>query len=176
MRQPILSEDGVGIVELIISMAMTSLVIIMGFAALGSTQRTESLTDQDSQALAELRTGMQKLSRELRDSAKVYYSSTGKTIEFWIDYDRSFDQDDSERIIWEVSNVNGEGALTRRTLVDSSSVTWATHLVYADAFVYNRAPPTTTLVTISLTADVDPGSAPTGRTVQTNVRLRGAPS
>lgn len=200
-------EEGVSLVELLVGLAATSIIALIAFTALNTTSSTELVSSNDSQALATLRLGFQRLVKELRQAGKIYPEQwvgsdlRGSTvcdgdpddppdckqtkIEFWVDgsddcagnyRDPDGYQQEQDRIIWEVTTVNGKGALTRRTRCPGSgTLTWVEDIVVQDVFIYNQAPPTTTLVTVTLAADVNPDLRSPPRSITTEVRLRNAP-
>jgi type II secretory pathway pseudopilin PulG len=185
-------ESGITIIELVVVVMISALGAMVLFVVMDTTSRTEIRTDQDSRALASMRLATQRLTKELRQSGKLYSTSNGSKIRFWVDYDRDGNQDDVEQITWQVTQIGGINYLTRHTHSNPTPVPWVTDIT-GTIFTYNRpywtsTPPpalplptpknlvhTATLVTITLTGDVAAGSAP-ARQVQTQVRLRNAPN
>lgn len=176
--QRLRAEEGFTLIELVLGVAISSLSVVVIFAALSTASRVEVHTDHDSRALASLRAATQRLTKELRQSGKIYAGghSTTRRIKFWVDYDRDGFQDLADRVTWEVGSVPG-GLVGLKRWTDAAPVpeVWVEELVAEDAFVYNRLPPETTLVEISLKADAGEGHA-APRVVRTEVRLRNAPN
>jgi type II secretory pathway pseudopilin PulG len=166
-------ERGITFVELMVAMAISAVVGSLLIAALSMVTGVDSFTREDSQALGELRTAAERFQKEMRQARKVYADSTSTSAHFWVDYNRDNQQNLEEKLIWRQETVSGETRLVR-TSEAGGSIIQAVDLVTGSMFVYDPAPEATTVVTITLTVDVSPGSAPSGRTVRTQVRLRNA--
>jgi type II secretory pathway pseudopilin PulG len=170
-------EQGTTVVELVVAMAIASVVAVVLFAAVVTVQRTEVYTEQDSRALAELRVNVDRFTRELREARRVYSgsSTTARSIKFWVDDDRDNQQDPTERVTWAVTAVGADGQLTRTTDVAGATPDRVSaDIVVADAFTYTPAPPGTVRVDVVFQADVDEGRSAARRTVRTVIRLRNA--
>lgn len=180
-------ERGMTLVELIIAMTITTLVLGVVTAGVISLVRTDQFVEEDSQALRQLRTVMADFTKELRGARIVFpgtgtNTSTARRINFWNDRDHDNVQDTNELIIWELVASGTRADMVRRTAANTTNVTRARDIVLADAFTYlgitsagkvTLAPPNTTLVRVTVSADV---SARHGRarTIRTEVRLRNA--
>lgn len=171
-------ERGVSLVDLLVGMLITSFVLAGVATTLVSAQRTEIFSDRDSQALAALRHGVQRLTTELRQARKIYPDSTTSRMRFWVDEDRDNQQDLAERIVWEVENTGSTATLTRSTDATSTELPVVSLIVPGTPFEYEPGDPSSTLVTlvrITLVADTDTDEDPESRTVRTEVRIRNAP-
>lgn len=172
-RRLLADERGITFVEMMVGTAISAIVGSLLIAALSMVTRVDRFTRQDSQALGELRTATERFQKEMRQARKVYADSTATSVHFWVDYNRDNQQNQSEKLTWSQETVSGETRLVRTNDAGSSFIE-AVDLVPGSLFLYNPAPEDTTIVTITLTADVSSGSQPSGRTVRTRVRLRNA--
>jgi type II secretory pathway pseudopilin PulG len=178
-------ERGISFVEMMVATAISVVVGSLLIAALSMVMRVDRFTRQDSEALAELRTATERFQKELRQARKIYSDttnpplSTATVVYFWVDYDRNNQQELDERIIWRLQTLStGEMRLLRTTKekeeASEDPFIEAVGLVSGSSFSYNPAPPDSTVVTLTLRADVSSGAQPSGRTVRTQVRLRNA--
>jgi type II secretory pathway pseudopilin PulG len=171
-------ERGITFVEMIVATAISAMVGSLLIAGLSMVTRVDRFTSQDSQALADLRTASERFQKEMRQARKVYQAdppSTGTTVQFWVDYNRNNQQDLAERIIWRLETASsGKVRLVRTSKAGEAPFIEAANLVAGSSFAYNVAPPNTTVVTMTLSADVSGGDQPSARTVRTRVRLRNA--
>lgn len=172
-RRLVADERGITLVEMMVAMAISAVVSLLLLAALSMVFRVDRFTRQDSQALGELRIATERFQKEMRQARKVYADSTATSVHFWVDYNRDNQQNQSEKLTWRQETISGETRLVRTNEAGSSFIE-AVDLVPGSPFLYNPAPEDTTVVTITLTADVSPGAQPSGRTVRTRVRLRNA--
>jgi prepilin-type N-terminal cleavage/methylation domain-containing protein len=168
-------ERGVTLVELLIVMAVSAIVVTVAYAGLDGATRTDDFTREDTEALVSLRTGMDRLERELRQARTVYDDSTSTTVRMWVDYDRDNQQDAVERVSWILAAGDTGWELTRDTDAGSGDYFATGNLLSGSQFTYEPAPPDTTLVVVRLRADADPDVGSAGvRTLLTEVRLRNA--
>lgn len=167
-------ESGLTLPELMVGSFITMLVGGLLLMSITTALRVEDFTGEDSQALAELRTATERFEKEIRQARKVYETSTGDRIQFWVDYDRDNQQDLVEQIIWEEALVGDRAVLHRTNAAGSFETLVNSGLEPGTPFAYNLAPPATTVVTITLIGDIKSGTTPSGRTVRTRVRLRNA--
>jgi type II secretory pathway pseudopilin PulG len=182
-------ERGITFVEMMVASAIAAVVGSLLIAALSMVTHVDRFTSQDSQALGQLRTATERFQKELRQARKVYCgcpaddtnvpASTTTTVHFWVDYDRNNQQDLEEQVIWRLETASSGGMRLIRTneqkeADDEDPFIQAVNLLTGSSFAYSPAPPDTTAVTLTLRADVSPGSDPSARTVRTQVRLRNA--
>jgi prepilin-type N-terminal cleavage/methylation domain-containing protein len=172
-------ERGVTLPELLVAMALAAIVTSGLVAAVASVYRGRNYTAQDSESLAALRTAIDRFEKEVRQARRMYSDSGAKRAHMWVDYDRDNQQDLSERIAWEITDVGGNRAELTRTTGDPSAtpVTVARNLVFnaaASEFTYNAADPIdASVIGITFVARGQ-GSLAGARTVRTEVRLRNA--
>jgi type II secretory pathway pseudopilin PulG len=191
IRRASLHQDqrGITFVEMMVATAISAVVGSLLIAALSMVTGVDRFTRQDSEALGELRTATERFQKELRQARKLYCgcpaddtnlpASTATTVHFWVDYDRNNQQEDDEQVIWRLETASS-GAIrlvrtTEKAEADGDSpFIQAVGLVSGSSFAYDPAPPDTTVVTLTLRADVSSGSDPSARSVRTQVRLRNA--
>jgi Tfp pilus assembly protein PilW len=101
------SQAGVTLVELMVTMLITSLVGAMIVAAYIVTSRSDRQASQDHQALATLRLSTDRIEGDLRQARRIYQDSTANRLHMWVDYDRDNQQDLSERITFEITTNSG---------------------------------------------------------------------
>ena len=176
-------ERGITFVEMMVATAISATVGSLLIAALTMVTRVDRFTRQDSEALAELRTAAERFQKEMRQARKIYDidtppASTATIAHFWVDYNRDNQQNADERIIWRLETASSGMRLVhtndeKEAAAEEPRVE-AIGLVTGSSFVYSPAPPNTTVVTLTLRADIDTGEQPSGRRVQTAVRLRNA--
>jgi hypothetical protein len=141
--------------------------------------RVDRFTRQDSEALGELRTATERFQKEMRQARKVYDvtnppASTSTAVHFWVDYNRDNQQNANEKLTWLLETASSGGMRLVRTSEAGGTFVEAVNLASGSSFAYAPAPPATTVVTLTLKADVSTGDQPSGRTVRTRVRLRNA--
>jgi Tfp pilus assembly protein PilE len=181
-----ISDDqrGISFVEMMVATAISAVVGTLLIAAVSMVTRVDRFTRQDSEALAELRTATERFQKEMRQARKIYNgdnapASTATVAHFWVDYNRDNQQNADEKLIWRLETASsGEFRLVRtneeKEAAAEDPFVQAVGLVTGSSFAYNPAPPDTTVVTLTLRADIDTGNQPSGRTVRTQVRLRNA--
>jgi type II secretory pathway pseudopilin PulG len=177
-------ERGISLVEMMVATVISAVVGSLLIAAMGMVTRVDRFTRQDSEALAELRTATERFQKEMRQARKVYDidnppASTATIVHFWVDYNRDNQQNADEKLIWRLETASlGEMRLVRtneeKEAAAEDPFVEAVGLVTGSSFAYNPAPPDTTIVTLTLRADINSVDQPSGRTVRTQVRLRNA--
>lgn len=173
------NERGISFVEMVVAMAISAVVGSLLIGAFSMMHRVDRFTGQDSEALADLRTASERFQKEMRQARKIYDTveppaSTSTLVHFWVDYNRDNQQNLEERLIWRLEAASGGKMRLVRTSEAGGMRIQATNLVSGSSFAYAPAPPDTTVVTLTLRADVTPGDQPSARTVRTKVRLRNA--
>ena len=171
-------ERGMTLIELLIAMAVTTVVLGVVMGGILSALRSDQFIQEDSRALEELRSAMNRMTAELREARLVYLGSNARQITFWVDADRDATQDTVEKITWAVEGSGTDGILTRTTAADIAAsqpkVTIAREVVLRDTFTYAPPVPSATVVTIQLTSDVALDDTGAPRSVRTKLRLRNA--
>ncbi|MFQ5947844.1 MAG: PilW family protein [Acidimicrobiia bacterium] len=164
-------DDGVGLVELMVSLLITAVLSVMMLSWVSAVNRAETFDEQDDLALQNLRVAKERLTKELRFARQIQFGDDHK-ITIWQDDDYDGVQETGEVVTWEIGT---DGSLTRSTDAGDSYIE-ASELVYAQSLFGYDATPTTdsTTVTIDLVADVDAGDGPNARSLRTQVHLRNA--
>ncbi len=148
-RRRLAVDAGLTLVELGVSMVITSLLgalMITWFAAGVGSENSHQSYDA---ALSDLREVSDRLGSELRGSGYLTAAEPG-TISFWLDGDRDGVVESGETITWAIDGVT----MVRSTDDGATSAVLATHLGTDSAFSYDAiAPADVTRVTISLVAD-----------------------
>lgn len=178
MSFPRPGEEGMTLLELLIAMAVTTVVLGIVMGGVITALRSDQQIHEDSIALEELRSAMNRMTAELREARLVYPGSDARQIRFWVDADRDAIQDAAENITWAVEGSGTNGVLTRTTDAQIAAavadVIMAREMVVTDTFTYSPPVPSATVVTILLTSDVALDSSGAPRTVRTKLRLRNA--
>jgi type II secretory pathway pseudopilin PulG len=173
-------ERAITFVEMMVATAISAVVGSLLIAALSMVTRVDRFTRQDSEALAEMRTATERFQKEMRQARKIYTNddppaSTATIVHFWVDYNRNNQQDPEERLIWRLETASsGAMQLVRTSDAGETPFIEAVNLRSGSSFTYSPEPPDTTVVTLTLRADVSSGAQPSARTVRTQVRLRNA--
>jgi Tfp pilus assembly protein PilE len=176
-------ERGITFVEMMVATAISAVVGSLLIAALSMVTRVDRFTREDSEGLAELRSATERFQKEMRQARKIYDAanapaSTATTVHFWVDYNRDNQQNANEKIIWRFETLSSGMRLVRtdeaKEAISEAPFIEAVDLISGSSFSYAPAPPSTTVVTLTLRADVSSGSQPSARTVRTQVRLRNA--
>ena len=180
-------EGGMTLPELLVGMTLLGIVTAILLVGVLAVYRGQNLTEQDSDSLATLRVGLDRIEKELRQARKVYAGANDEEISFWVDRDRDNQQDPVERVHWTVAD-QGEGVafLTRWTEADPSDVRVVSRgFVYEEGYAYFSYntdededdityPQASTVVSLSFRADTELGQLSPERQVRTEVRLRNA--
>ncbi len=176
-------QDGVTLPELLVTMALLSVVtggLILGMTGL---YRGSRYTNQDSDTLAALRITLDRFEKEVRQARRILTGSGPKHAYFWVDYNGDYSQQASERIHWEVQDIGaGRARFVRWTDAAPAVVRSLSGDLVFDAgetnFEYPRDDPSrpleeVTSILVSLTA-LGEGTLAEERSVRTEVRLRNA--
>jgi prepilin-type N-terminal cleavage/methylation domain-containing protein len=168
-------DEGFTLTEVIIAMAVTSVVMAALLVALVLVLRVDRNTQIETDVMTELQFTRLELEREIREANAVLAGSGKDRVRLWSDLDEDGALDTGEAISWQLEDVAGEVRLVRRTnagdvaVGDAVLANWDTGAVL---FSYNVPPPDSTAVTINLQGDADYGSGQQIREVTTEVVLR----
>jgi len=155
-------DDGVTLIELVVTMALMSLVVTSMVTFFSVIQRTTVRQEKRSQAIDEVRVVMDRMTKEVRQS-EVIRSGSGASR---LDMD-TYVNGVATRIIYAVSGTS----LTRT--VGATTLTVLTRLTSTTLFTY--VPNVTTPTLISLSFQVRPlqfKTDPTIISLSSDVRLR----
>lgn len=173
MSRLITDEAGITISELMVAIAITSITTLLLTTITFTTNRIDTFAQDDSSTLAELRIATERITKEIRQSRIIYPDSTDRLVHFWVDYDLDNQQDDNERISWEVRTESGDTDLVRYTEADPTPVVIAESYVDGPTFSYDPVVDSVPrVVTITLTMDGDPDKAPGSRVIESEIRIR----
>lgn len=148
LRRCLGGDAGMSLVELGVSMVITSLLAVLMVTWLSAGVGSESSQRSYDEALSGLRDVSDRLSREVR-AAGYLTTAEPESLSFWLDGDRDGVVGQGESITWAI-----EGSDMRRfTEDDSENVVLASHLTTGSQFSYDAATPgSVTRVTIDLVA------------------------
>jgi prepilin-type N-terminal cleavage/methylation domain-containing protein len=177
-------DRGFTLVELLVAMGLLAILGSMLVVALVATIRGETVGEDESTGLGDVRTVVEQLSRDIRDARAVTcdgaaWDPTCKShLQLWIDYNSDYkDESATETVTWQLrlssDKVHYEVV---RTLNGVSRVV-ARALIVQVAFSYDVAPTNTQTsptrqVTTFMTYDALIGQGTTARNVKFTDRLR----
>jgi len=175
-------EDGLTLVDLLIGLVLSAAVLGLTTSALHVATKTDMAVSQSSEALAQLRTTVQRLTKEVRQARRIYSDSDERTLHFWLDRNQNSVVDTGERIIWHLEAAGVKTTLLRSVDDAQSGVPEAVDFLASESsFAYAResggtmqavGPQNATVVTLAFAADVDPDRHSGPRWTRTEVRLR----
>ncbi|HEX9977698.1 MAG TPA: hypothetical protein VGB41_03630 [Acidimicrobiia bacterium] len=111
MRHPRIAEDsGTSLIELAMSLLITSLMSASLIAWIGSAGTAAGLHSADDEVVQDLRVAKEHITRDLRIAREVLVAQT-TTVSVWVDGDEDEYRDPGETVTWAFS----DGSLTRRT-------------------------------------------------------------
>jgi Tfp pilus assembly protein FimT len=168
LRRRLHQEEGVTLVELMVSMIVAAILIAIMTVLTTMVFRQNAIQENEFDALNEMRFAKAEMVREIRFATAALPTTTPNTIDIWIDRDGSGgtgpDQP-GEQVTWQIVGTDlvrfedGDDTVTR-VLVTDMVASASTLEVVGD------------IATIELTADADPSRPPAARTIRTQVNLR----
>lgn len=183
-------ERGVSIAELLIAMAIFSLIGGVALGGLGSSSRSLGQVDDEVQGLQDLRTVTERVSRDLRQARGIVATyPTGAVLEgvdvggqvasdatkvtIWIDANSDYKESAAERVTWTLRAGANPGQYDVVRLDNAGGKSVVGHsLVSNIAFSYDSPPPKTRVVTVDMTYDAMPFRYATSRHTMFETRLR----
>lgn len=142
-------ERGITLVELSVSMLVTSLLgalMVVWFSAGAGSETSHRSYDE---AIADLREVSDRISREVR-GAGYLTSASPASLTLWLDGNRNGAEDAGETITWTIAGAT----MTRSTDVVGESAVLATRLGEGSGFTFDSTDAAAvTRVTLTLTAD-----------------------
>lgn len=158
-------EQGLTLVELLVAVALLSVIGTISVAAFMSSNRTFGFTDDDARGQADLRIVTDGLARDLREARGIDAGATASKLTIWSDRDADYKKDTGETITWEV--VPGSGGAghfdVKRSVDDGTSIVVGRAVIDAFAFAYVN--PDTTSVDLDLAVPADQAKIPRVNTV-----------
>lgn len=172
-------DQGVTLIELLMSMMLLSIVGAVVLTAVINAQRVFRISDDESRGLADVRTVVERLGRDLRNARGVETGASSSQLTLWIDSNSNYRRDSSEIITWKIVSASGSSCVTVgqcnvvRSVPSQPDVIVARTLISDFAFTYDAPAPDTRLVTVTMRYDAVRGQYGTGnRTVTFRDRLR----
>lgn len=183
-------DGGFSLVELLVVMALASVIGTAVLNVVISTTRTEMFTRELRTVMDDGRISVGRIRKELRAARQVMPGSNETVLHFWVDQDQNSQQSDTERRSYCVRAVGGTGCidpaagpgsavafeLVRWTAADSGPEAGqivATTLVNHTPFTYDAADSVDArVVSFRLDLDVDNDRGPRSLRIGTSVRLR----
>jgi prepilin-type N-terminal cleavage/methylation domain-containing protein len=186
------SDGGFTLAELLVSMVLTGILGTICTFAFISANDTFRRTDDEATGLADTKTVIERLGRDIRAARGVDPGATASTLSLWIDYNsdyiRSATGQQNEIITWSLVS-QGSGSTqynTLRSTAGGTATVQARTLVSNIAFCYQSDPDAacfstplstadaeaTSLVTATLTYDSLVNTGGSARTVSFTERIR----
>lgn len=154
-------EQGITVLEMVVVTALLSLVIVVVLNALWHTQRSEAYSRGRTVALDEMRTAINRMSKDLRQTSRIVGTPTASRLEV-----ETFVAETPATVVYEAS---GSG-LTRTVSAGTVEIV-QNELVSTNVFTYEPDADTATIVKIDL--QVKPSNLPdTVLTLSTELDLR----
>lgn len=126
-------EDGVSLVEVVVTLALTSVLGVIVVLAVQNNHQLHRATADESSGLADVKTVVERLGRDIRSARSVDANATRSRLVLWVDSNSDSAKSADEIITWEVvpgpsdqynvlrTTQGGQPAVQARTLVDSLS-------------------------------------------------------
>ena len=139
------SDHGVTLIELLVTVMLLGVVGSIVTTAVIAFHRGVRTVDDESSGLADVRTGAERLSRDVRDargvtvSTDANYTATDKQLTIWIDENSDYQQQTSETITWKVVAAGIGRYNLVRSVKDGKTTVQARSLVSSVAFRYYKA-------------------------------------
>lgn len=189
-------EDGVSLVELLVTMLLLAVISAVVSTATISGYKMLRITSAEADGTTDVRVANERLARDVRDARSVVCNPTGTPaalvasdptckyhLQLWIDYNSNYKQETNETVTWSLvgSTVAGHYSMVR-SVTGGASATEATTVVNQVAFTYDVQPGATApapsvvgtrLVKVDMTYESPQRSDTAGkRTVSFVARLR----
>jgi prepilin-type N-terminal cleavage/methylation domain-containing protein len=166
-------DDGVTLIELLVTMVIMSIVLILAMTAFQASSRVYWNTNDDATGLADARKIAERLGRDIRNARGVDSGATTSKLVLWIDVNSDYIRQPSESVTWQLQASAQAGHYDiLRTSNGTTTVVEARSLVSQIAFTYNVAAPNTTTVSTEVTYDAYVGNGSGTRTLYFVDRLR----
>ena len=179
VRAGLHGDRGLGLVEVMVSILLLSVVLSITVAAFLRTNRATRRTTDEADGLADVRLVTERLARDALAARGVDPDPTrsnASRLTLWIDYDSNYVQSNAETVTWSLTASSSDPDhfdVVRTTLAGSSRVIGRT-LVDNLAFFYDTgtASVLTKTVEVRMRYDADRGQGANERTINFRVRLR----
>lgn len=177
-------EEGVTLVEVLITVLLLGVVVAIASPALLSGFNVVNQTDEDTRGLADIKLFVERMSRDLRAARKVYPTSTLKKLDIWIDYNSDYKASADENVTWALeaqgsgplfnvvrSTDAGGSELASQTVINGMSFTYCAPPASAPA-CQTPPPEGTRFVQVNVEYDAEPGRDGSVKTAGFDIRLR----
>lgn len=166
-------DEGVTLVELLVTMVLLSIVLAIAAAAFQATAKVFTATDDDATGLADARKVAERMGRDIRNARGVDAGATSSQLVVWIDANSDYKRQANESITWMlVASGDDLHYDVIRKVGTASQVIEARSLVSQIAFTYDLTPPNTQVVQTLVTYDSIVGRGASARTLYFAERLR----
>ena len=166
-------EDGVTLIELLVTMVLLSIVLGIAASAFTATAKVYTATDDDATGLADARKVAERMGRDIRNARGVDAGATTSQLVVWIDANSDYKRQTNESITWKlVASGDGLHYDVIRKVGTATQVIEARSLVSQIAFTYDLTPPNTQVVQTLVTYDSIVGRGASARTLYFAERLR----
>jgi prepilin-type N-terminal cleavage/methylation domain-containing protein len=183
------SESGVTLVELLVSIALMSVVSSLVTAGIVASNRVLRNNDDESRGLADVRKVSERLGRDLRESRSVVCDGAvtdptcQRHLQLWIDDNSDYKQQSSETITWQLQPASADPShfnMIRSSATGTTAVEART-IVSNVAFTYDYPPGAvapgatalhTKVVNVDITYDAVVGQSTGQRSITFSERLR----
>lgn len=160
-------EDGLTLVELLVSMLLMSIIATALVTGMTTAMRSANLHRDDDRAVQDLRHAKERLTRELRAITELTAASAS-SVTFWLDEDADGTADVGETITWEIT---AGGVLLRSTDTGDSAPVVSNLVSGSSGFTFDATEVgEIRRIAVALTAAV--GSSDGTRSIQTEIFLR----
>lgn len=192
-REP---DEGVSLIEVVITLALTSVLGLIIVYAVQSNGILHRRTLEESQGLVDVKTVVERLGRDIRAARAVDPDATRSRLVLWIDTNANNSRDTGEVVTWEIiprsgssqynvlrQTTSGQPTVQSRTVVNNLAFCYWASATDAPAPPCTGSLPVplsttdaarTRLISTTLTYDAAPDSAVVERTQTFTSRLRNA--
>lgn len=166
-------DAGVTMIELMVTMLLTSIVLTLAVSAMSGSAHVYTATSDDSTGLGDARKIAERMGRDIRNARGVDTGATASKLVLWIDSNSDYIRQPSESVTWELTPSSTPGHFDiLRTQGTTTTIVEARTLVSQIAFTYDKPAPDTTLVTSEVSYDAYIGTGAGSRTLYFVDRLR----
>ena len=171
IRRRLSADSGMSLVELAMTLLITSLMSITLITWISSASKAAGLHREDDQAVQDLRVAKEHITRDLRVARSVLVAEPSQ-VSVWVDADEDEYQDPGEAVTWRIEN----GSLTKGTDLTAPHIEASNLDVYQSRFTYDASPAAAvTQIEVTLVASVTARTGePSQRTLTVGVSVRNA--
>lgn len=155
--RPRRGDEGMTLAEMLVSTALVSIVLAITASAFIASSRSLGRTDDESTGLADVKTVVERLSRDALAARGVDPVSNASRLTLWVDYDSNYKQTPVETITWTITPNPDDVThflVTRSTGAGASRIQGRA-LVSDIAFTYDNGTPSLATRTVSVAMEYD---------------------